>query len=140
MLCWTTSCGDRSGKNMKCWNQDLKTKVSVGTVAQCEQHHGARVTSTAPTSSRFDNASHTAFIFFKGTTSMTLKFNYPFCGRLGKRFEGLVLHEVRQFDRFHFPDWPFTNISASCLIFPQLFHALGLIHTQARPDRNDYIQ
>lgn len=50
---------------------------------------------------------------FQGTTSMTLKFNYPFCGRLGKRFEGLVLHE--------------------------LFHALGLIHTQARPDRNDYI-
>ena len=31
----------------------------------------------------------------QGTTSMTLKFNYPFCGRLGKRFEGLVLHEVR---------------------------------------------
>ena len=40
------------------------------------------------------------FILFKGTTSMTLKFNYPFCGRLGKRFEGLVLHEVRYFDRF----------------------------------------
>ena len=34
-------------------------------------------------------------IFSQGTTSMTLKFNYPFCGRLGKRFEGLVLHEVR---------------------------------------------
>ena len=32
----------------------------------------------------------------QGTTSMTLKFNYPFCGRLGKRFEGLVLHEVRR--------------------------------------------
>ena len=94
----------------------------------------------------------TAFIFSKGTTSMTLKFNYPFCGRLGKRFEGLVLHEVRQisFSRFatlnlrwdwlHFLNWPMAIISASCLIFFQLFHALGLIHTQARPDRNEYIQ
>ena len=63
----------------------------------------------------------TAFIFSKGTTSMTLKFNYPFCGRLGKRFEGLVLHEVRQisFSRFatlilrwarlHFLDWPMAS-------------------------------
>ena len=71
----------------------------------------------------------TAFIFSKGTTSMTLKFNYPFCGRLGKRFEGLVLHEVRQisfsrfatlilrWDRLHFLDWAMAIISASCLIF-----------------------
>ena len=80
--------------------------LSVGTVAQCEQHRGARETSTAPTSSRFDKINLNWFvrIFFKGTTSMTLKFNYPFCGRLGKRFEGLVLHEVR-LDRFHLPDF-----------------------------------
>lgn len=51
---------------------------------------------------------------FQGTTTMLLKFNFPFCGRLSDTFEGLVLHE--------------------------LFHALGLVHTQARPDRNDYIK
>ena len=33
-----------------------------------------------------------------------------------------------------------TTILIMLSDFFQLFHALGLIHTQARPDRNDYIQ
>ena len=86
----------------------------------------------------------------QGTTSMTLKFNYPFCGRLGKRFEGLVLHEVTMSVINHKSDAnyrqpissqsDFNDLTFVICFFSQLFHALGLIHTQARPDRNDYIQ
>lgn len=52
--------------------------------------------------------------YYQGTVEMNLEFNYPFCGRLGTRWKGLIIHE--------------------------LLHSLGLIHTQARPDRNKYIK
>ena len=50
---------------------------------ECDTTHGLRI------------SEKWKLFIAQGTTSMTLKFNYPFCGRLGKRFEGLVLHEVR---------------------------------------------
>ena len=41
---------------------------------------------------------HDDSINLQGTTTMSLRFNLPFCGRLDKRFEGLVLHEVVYFN------------------------------------------
>jgi len=52
--------------------------------------------------------------YYFGSVEMNLQFNFPFCGRLSTRWKGLIIHE--------------------------LLHSLGLIHTQARPDRNKYIK
>jgi len=52
--------------------------------------------------------------YYQGIVEMNLEFNYPFCGRLSSRWKGLIIHE--------------------------LLHSLGMIHTQARPDRNKYIK
>ena len=160
MLCLTTSCVDRFGKHIQFntgtkiswpefqserWLSANNTVVLAGLLLPLRLPGLTRSTWIDLTGKHF---------IFKGTTSMTLKFNYPFCGRLGKRFEGLVLHEVT-LDRFHLPDF-FILMKSQIWIFGlathhnfrilpvwsffQLFHALGLIHTQARPDRNDYIQ
>jgi len=52
--------------------------------------------------------------YYQGNVEMNLAFNFPFCGRLHTRWKGLIIHE--------------------------LLHSLGLIHTQARADRNEHIQ
>jgi len=52
--------------------------------------------------------------YYQGSVEMSLQFTLPFCGRLSTRWKGLIIHE--------------------------LLHVLGLIHTQARPDRNKYIK